>query len=278
MQDFQQVRARLDNLDSRQVSVQACVCDMRGLIAEHKPKLIPACPTTPDAEVSQHLHALATIRHDEAVLGHVTVHIHRRNVVDEVTRQLVPILGGLACIFALIFFLTRRLSQQVTASLVLLTDRARSHGDGEPDFDLPRDAPQEIVGLAAAFNRQVRDQVRAKQDAVRESEVRRAAQEAEVRERLLLTDTISNSPCAVMARRGDGSMLFVNKAAASLYGTTVEAMLSPDFLRRLNHIDGLVVINQESASGQPEQIDFTSITDAQYRLVVSRSHIDDRSL
>ena len=273
MRDLEQVRAKLDNLNSRQVSVQACVYDAQGLIAEHKPKLGPACPATPDAEMSQHLHALATIKRDEAVLGHVTVHIHRRNLVDEVTRQLVRLLGGLVCIFALVFLLTRRLARQATAPLVLLTDRARSHADGELDFDLPKDAPQEIVDLAAAFNRLVRDLVSAKQDAVREANVRRAAQEAEVRERLLLTDTISNVPCAVMARRGDGSMLFVNKAAASLYGTTVDALLSPDFLRRLNHIDGLVVINQDSASGQSEQIDFTSITDQQYRLVVSRSQV-----
>jgi signal transduction histidine kinase/uncharacterized membrane protein affecting hemolysin expression len=274
MQDLQQVRARLDNLDSRQVSVQACVYDVQGLIAEHKPKLGPACPTTPDTEMPQHLHALAAIKRDQAVLGHITIHIHRRNLVDEVTRQLVPMLGGLACIFGLVFLLTRRLSRQATASLVLLTDRARSHEDGEVDFDLPKDAPQEIVDLAAAFNRLVRDLVSAKQDAVREADVRRAAQKAEKRERLLLTDTISNVPCAVIAQRGDGSMLFVNKAAAGLYGTTVEALLSPDFLRSLTRVDGLLVISQESTSSQPEQIDFTSINNEQYRLVVSRSQVE----
>ena len=272
--DLEQIRAKLDNLDSRQVRVPACVYDMQGLIAEHQPILGPACPTTSDAEMSNHLHALAAIRHDGAVIGHVTVHIHRRNLYDEVLRQLVPMLGGLVCIFGLVFFLTQRLSRQATASLALLTDRARSHEDGELDFELPKDAPCEIVDLAAAFNSLVRDLVSAKQDAIREAEVRRAAQEAEERARLLLTDTISNVPCAVLARRGDGSMQFVNKAAASLYGCSVEELLSPDFLRRLNCIDGLLVIDKASASSLPEQIDFTSITNEQHRLVVSRSQVE----
>lgn len=274
LRDVQAIRAKLDNLDSRHVSVQACVYDVKGLIAEHKPVLGPACPTTPDVAMVDHLHALAVIRQNGAAIGHVTVHIHRRNMIDEVTRQLMPMLGGLVCIFGLVFFLTQRLSRQATASLALLTDRARSHEDGELEFDLPKDAPREIVDLAAAFNRLVRDLVTAKQVAIREAEVRRAAQEAEVRERLLLTDTISNVPCAVLARRGDGSLLFVNKAAAGLYGSSVEELLSPDFLRRLNRIDRLLVTDQESASSLPEQIDFTSITNEQYRLVVSRSQVE----
>lgn len=274
LQDVGQIRAKLVNLDSRRVSVQACVYDKQGLIAEHAPDLGPTCPTTPDSVLPDHLHALAAIRKDGVVIGHVTVHIHRRNLVDEVIRQLVPLLGGLVCIFGLVLFLTQRLSRQATASLALLTDRARSHEDGELDFDLPKDAPREIVDLAAAFNRLVRDLVSAKHDAVREAEFRRAAQEAEVRERLLLTDTISNVPCAILARRGDGSMLFVNKAAAGLYGSSVEELLSPDFLRRLNRIDGLLVVDKATASSLPEQIDFTSITNEQYRLVVSRSQVE----
>jgi len=175
-------------------------------------------------------------------------------------------------LIGLVMIATHASSRRVTRSLTALTGFARSATGDTADFPQITDAPKDVIELADAYRRLVQHLERARETASMEADNRRAAQDAESAATKTLQLIANTIPHVIITRRADGSMLFVNKAAATLYGTTVEAMLEPAFLSSQSADDALLVGN--SCPCVPREIDFAAADGTSHRLVVSRNFIE----
>lgn len=212
----------------------ACIYDLRGPVAAYaragSDRAGRACPTSQNVGLDGHLHALETVYQDSTPIGYVTIHIDSDVVATATLNRIWPVLLVLLFLIGLVMIATHASSRRVTRSLTALTGFARSATGDTADFPQITDAPKDVIELADAYRRLVQHLVRARETASMEADNRRAAQDAESAATKTLQIIANTIPHVIITRRADGSMLFVNKAAATLYGTTVEAMLEPAFL------------------------------------------------
>jgi len=254
----------------------ACIYDLRGPVAAYaragSDRAGRACPTSQNVGLDGHLHALETVYQDSTPIGYVTIHIDSDVVATATLNRIWPVLLVLLFLIGLVMIATHASSRRVTRSLTALTGFARSATGDTADFPQITDAPKDVIELADAYRRLVQHLERARETASMEADNRRAAQDAESAATKTLQLIANTIPHVIITRRADGSMLFVNKAAATLYGTTVEAMLEPAFLSSQSADDALLVGN--SCPCVPREIDFAAADGTSHRLVVSRNFIE----
>ncbi|MCP5179244.1 MAG: response regulator [Pseudomonadales bacterium] len=254
--------------DSRTV---ICAYDTVALKAAARSTGTPPCPASPDARLDGYLKALETIRSGGEPVGWVTLHVKASGVWQAARRQFMPALGVLLLVTLCVWIAISRLSRRAVHSLTALTRSVSGFNDTSPGIRVPPDAPAEVQELGRTFERLIRDLLEAKRRAVDEASYRFSAQNAAERAHRLLNDTINNIPQVVVAQRGDGSLLFANKAAAALYGYDPGELLDAGFPRTLRAPDGLLVIDASTDLSQPQEIDFRDPEGNTRHLIVSRT-------
>jgi signal transduction histidine kinase/uncharacterized membrane protein affecting hemolysin expression len=274
--DSVRLNQKLDAIGHADMVSLACIYDLTGPVAEYaraaRSRPGKGCPHTQNEALKGHLHALETVYQDSTPIGYVTVHMDSDVVFAETLERIGPVLLAQLFLIALMMIAIHAGGRRVTRSLTALTEFARSTTANTADFPRISDAPMEVIELADAYRRLVQHLVQARETASMEADNRRAAQYAESAARRTLQIIANSIPHVMITRRADGSLIFVNRAAASLYGTTVEAMVEPCFLDRVPINDALLIA--DSAAVGPREIDFMGADGASHRLVVSRNFIE----
>lgn len=274
--DEARLMEKLQSIGHADLVSLTCIYDRTRLVAAFAKAAAESaaarCPPTQDDGIHRTLHALETVYSGDTPIGYVTVHIDDAVVDARTLRRVAPVLAALLVTVLLVLVATHISNRRAIRGLTRLTEYARSTAAETTEFPRINDAPAEVVELAEAFRRLVHHLLSAREEASREAESRRLAQGAEQSSRRLLRDIVDNVQHAIIVRRSDGSLLFVNPAAASLYGVSVEMMNQPEFMAAQRRPDGLLITTGEGH--QPREVEFTGTDGVPRRLFVSHNRIE----
>ncbi len=172
-------------------------------------------------------------------------------------------------VFLIVSIVGRRLAQRAAAPLNALTASSRRIIQGDLSARMAIEGPREIRELAQAFNAVIDDLVAARVTAEDDLRERRRTQEALSAAESLLRKMIDLVPYLIFAVRGDGSVIFANRAVASAYGASIEAILSGDFARERATADGLL-FDDHRTRRSPTEIWFNTRDGQIRRYLVTR--------
>lgn len=264
---------KLEAIGHTELVSLVCLYDTGSLAASYsRPGEGSICPATQNLGLAGHIHALETVYSDAEPVGYVTVHMRSNLVRAQTASRIGPVLLALLIASLAALGAIRYVVIRATRSLTVLTDYARTTSDNTPELPGIDGAPKEVTELSDAFRRLIEHLVDARVRVLEESESRHVAEGAERRVRGLLSDVINGVPHVIIVRRGDGSLLFGNRATAALYGVSLETLTAPEFMEHLTRPDGLLLHGDHT--DRPQEISFTDPEGAQHHLLVSRTRIE----
>ncbi len=209
------------------------------------------CPISEDRVLTRHFYASHPVLWQNRKVGTVKIHISYDVVQAQMLRAMYRALAISAGLLVLAMVLVRVLAARASRSVVDLAAQL-DRSDSEPlDLDAHGAAPREVRKLADAMNRRLTHLIEARRAAERLAAQRHDLEIAERRARQLIRNIIDLVPYVIYAQRPDGSLVFANRATAELYGTTVEKLIDPAFIRQDRH-DCLIFTNSTPKEAQAE--------------------------
>ena len=231
----------------------ACLYDASDRLVATSVKSHPdECPQSFDADARHRLLATGSwnsfsltreITRQQQILGNLVMTLDR-NAIWHSTLQLGLILLGIGLVvLILILFAARRVAQPVIRSLGDLTDSAQAFRSGDRSRRMQEQGPEEIRDLARSFNGVIDELLSAQSEATRNSK--------------LLREIIDLVPYLIFAVRREGQIVFVNRAVAELYNTSISRIMKGEFQRAYQgrKPDGLLFNAAVESDQWPDSMD-----------------------
>jgi signal transduction histidine kinase len=257
--------------------VLACLYDQNGLLAaSHSKAATKVCPDAAAAPASNPTLRKAVLWHD-APIGRLDLYADRSLILTSVLSFVAPMAVLALVVFLVVTIVGRRLAERAVAPLKALTASSRAIIQGDLGARMAVDGPLEVAELAQTFNAVIDDLLAARQAAVDDLKERRRTEEALSAAEALLRKIIDLVPYLIFAVRGDGSVIFANRAVADAYGVPIDALLSGGFARereRSDRPDGLL-FEDRSRRQPPAEIWFNTHDGQVKRFLVTRVPFSD---
>jgi len=256
----------------------ACLYDENGALVAGHGKDAQTCPESAAATVATLPRTLAkpVLWHDETI-GRLDIYADRGTVLTGVLSFVAPMAALALFVFLIVSVVGRRLAERAASPLHALTASSRKIVEGDLSERMAIDGPREVRELAAAFNAVIDDLLAARLAAEAELRERRRTEEALSAAESLLRKIIDLVPYLIFAVRGDGSVIFANRAVADAYGVSIDALLSGEFARSRasSGTDGLL-FEAFRTSRTPTEIRFNTNDGPIRRYLVTRVPFDEQ--